>query len=107
MTPARNLRWETSPDGQVTLFVPKFTSALARKWLVPLLAKPDIRVQLDARGSYVWSRCDGNTTVAEIGSSMAEAFHEPLDALYDRIGKFIQTLARDKFLVFDATKTPA
>lgn len=87
-----------SENGRVTLIVPKFKNKYLVKWFVPLLAKPNIKVKLDALGSFVWSRCDGRTSVGQIGQDMAEAFGEPLDELYDRIGRFISKLANDKFV---------
>ncbi len=86
-------------NGLVTLIVPKFKNKYVVKWFVPLLAKPNIKVKLDALGSFVWSRCDGQTSVEQIGRDMAEAFGEPLEQLYDRIGRFLAKLAKDKFVV--------
>ncbi len=58
-------------------------------------------MKLDRYGSFVWHKCDGNTSVEHIGEEMATAFGEPADILYERISKFIGKLERDKFLVFD------
>jgi hypothetical protein len=66
-----------------------------------MLAKPNIRVNLDERGSFVWRRCDGNTSVESIGEQMSRAFSEPLESSCDRIEKFIGQLGRNKFLVLD------
>ena len=77
------------------------------RWLVPMLAKPTIRVKLDPLGSYFWICCDGSTTVAVIGERMAGKFGETVEPLYDRIGKFVQTLARDTFLVLDLERQVA
>lgn len=109
--PQRNLRWQSDEESLVVLLVPKFRSRFAQRWLVPHLPKPDIRVTLDTFGSYVWSRCDGKTTIMDIGKQMAEKFNEPLNPLYDRIGFFIQHLVRDKFLLLhptnDSTEAPS
>ena len=102
LKPKRNLEWERSENDLITLVIPKFRNRFIVKWLVPMLAKPNIRVKLDERGTYVWDRCDGNTTVAEIGESMSGKFGEPTEVSYDRIEKFIQRLARDEFLVLGA-----
>ena len=105
LKPLRNLKWETRDNELIVLLIPKFRNRLAKKWFVPMLARPHIRVKLDAFGSYLWSRCDGNTTVEEIGEQMARKFGEPVESLYDRIGKFVQTLARDKFIRLDIKQT--
>ena len=101
LKPKRNLEWETQPNGNVVLLIPKFRNQLLVKWFVPMLAKPNIRLKLDERGSFVWQRCDGTTTIEEIGKQMSSTFSEPLDSTYDRIEKFIQKFTRDKFLQLD------
>ncbi len=106
LRPQRNLEWNQNEEHRVVLMVPKFRGRFARKWLMPRLRKPDIRVKLDAFGSYVWTRCDGRTTIEEIGRQMAENFDEPLDPLYDRIGQFIRRLVKDKFLTLDSSSPP-
>ena len=103
LRPHRNLDWIEGEEKRVVLLVPKFRGRFTRKWLVPRLPKPDIKVKLDAFGSYVWTRCDGNTTVEEIGRQMAVHFNEPLDPLYDRIGIFVRKLVKDKFLTLDTS----
>jgi hypothetical protein len=100
LKPLRNLEWEGREDELVTLIIPKFKNKRIVKWFVPMLAKPNIKLKLDKYGSFVWSRCDGNTPVQKIGEEMSAAFGEPIDTLYERIGKFIGQLQRDKFIVF-------
>ncbi len=102
LRPQRNLRWETGENGRVTLIVPKFKNKYLVRWFVPLLAKPNIKVKLDALGSFVWSRCDGRTSVEQIGHEMAETFGEPLEELYERIGQFLAKLAKDKFVQLES-----
>ena len=103
LKPTRNLEWETDDENKVVLFVPKFTSRFAVRWFVPLLAKPTMRVKLDERGSFVWQRCDGNTTVQAIGEKMSVVFTEPVETTYERIGKFIQQMVHNRFLLLDIT----
>lgn len=98
LKPRRNLEWETREDDLVTLVVPKFTSAFSKKWIVPMLAKPNIKVKLDAFGSFVWQRCDGSATVEKIGEEMAAAFNQPVEELYERMGMFLAKLAKNKFV---------
>jgi hypothetical protein len=98
LKPLRNLAWETCENGLIVLLVPKFKNRYLVKWLVPHLAKPNFRVKLDAFGSFVWSHCDGNTTIAEMGEKMRAKFGETVEPLYDRIAQFIQKLEREKFL---------
>ena len=99
LKPLRNVSWEMEGNDRVVLLVPKFRNRFVVKWFVPMLAKPNIRVKLDDRGSFVWQRCDGETSVYQIGEQMSEAFTEPIEATYERIGKFIHQLARSNSLV--------
>lgn len=103
LKPLRNLlHWETGENGLIVLLVPKFQNRYLVKWLMPRLAKPNFRVKLDAYGSFVWSQCDGNTTVAEMAERMREKFGEKAEPLYDRIARFLQRLEREDFLRLNA-----
>lgn len=99
LKPQRIVSWEMEGGDKVVLLVPKFRNRFVVKWFVPMLAKPNIRVKLDDRGSFVWQRCDGETTVQQIGEQMSAAFTEPIEATYERIGKFIHQLVRGHSLV--------
>ena len=99
LKPIRNARSETNEEGLVTLFVPKFQNQWTVRWLIPLLAKPNIRLKLDKYGSYIWNACDGNTTVRDIGQKMSEKFGEEADSLYERIGLFIRRLDESQSLL--------
>ncbi len=98
LKPKRNLEWESREGDLVTLIIPKFKNKYFVRWFVPMLAKPNIKVKLDRFGSFVWLRCDGVMTVAQIGEEMATQFGEPVEQLYERIGKFLAKLAKDKFV---------
>jgi hypothetical protein len=99
LRPARNLEWVTLEDQRVTLLIPKFRNRFAAKWFLPLLAKPHFRLKLDAYGSFVWNLCDGETTVEVMGQRMSAQFGEAVDSFYERIGKFLQKLERENFLI--------
>ncbi len=101
LKPIRNSRSETNEEGLVTLLVPKFQNQWIIRWLIPLLAKPYIRLKLDKYGSYVWNACDGDTTVRDIGQKMAEYFGEEIDSLYERIGSFIRRLDESQSLLIN------
>ncbi len=99
LKPVRNTRSETNEEGLVTLFVPKFQNQWTVRWLIPLLAKPNIRLKLDRHGSYIWNACDGDTTIRVIGQKMSEKFGEDVDSLYERIGLFIRRLDESQSLL--------
>lgn len=98
LRPKRNLDFEINDDRQVTLKVPKFQNKFAVKWIVPHIRKKFFRVRLDQYGSFVWTRCDGATSVAEISEQLKRQFGETVDPTYGRIQRFIQMFLRDKFL---------
>jgi hypothetical protein len=66
LKPFRLVQWEVSEEGRAVLIAPKFSGRFLGKWLVPLLSKPFFKVRLDDYGSFVWLRCDGQTTVEAI-----------------------------------------
>jgi hypothetical protein len=99
LKPVRNVGWETDPDGRAVLLIPKFRSALMQKWVLPLLAKPNFRVKLDAHGSYIWQQCDGQTLIGEIAEKMLTAFGPEIEPVNERIAAFIRKLEREAFLI--------
>jgi len=68
---------------------------------MPNIKKPFFHIKLDEHGSFIWNHCDGNTTIGEISDKMKEKFGENFDPTYERIGKFVNQLVRDRFLVID------
>lgn len=97
--PVRNLEWEIEPNGLVVLLVPKFRNKYLVKYVLPHLRKPHFRVKLDEYGSYIWKMLDGNTTVGEVSEKLNVTYGENFDPTYERIGKFITSLAYNKFLL--------
>jgi len=93
--PVRRGRSEERADGGVTVFVPRFTSAFARRFVLPLFARPEFRVQLDDIGSAVWRACDGRTTVAEIVAALEARTGADLGELRGRVLQFLGRLARE------------
>jgi len=101
--PLRNVAWELGEEGRAVLIVPKFRNRLLRKWLLPLFAKPDFRIRLDAYGSLIWQHCDGKTAVSEVGEKLRERFGSSIEPLYERLGQFIAKLEREDLVVLSAT----
>jgi len=107
---ARPVRRHRSLDREgelVTVVVPKFTGRLARRWFVPLLARPELKVQLDAIGSFVWRQCDGTASLAEIADRVAQRFGGDPDARRADVVRFASRLAREESLAFDPPGGPA
>ncbi len=103
LRPTRAARWERGADGLVTVRVPKFTSRLAVRWLAPLLRRPDVTVRLDTEGSFVWDRCDGGTTVHAIAEQLHARLGGDEAAVGDRVGRFVEKLARASRVTMDSS----
>jgi hypothetical protein len=82
-------------DGEfVVLLRPRFQRGLLKRWLQPRLRRPHLRVRLDEVGSFVWDRCDGNTTVAEIAESLAAHFGDRVNHALERLTIFVTQMQR-------------
>jgi Coenzyme PQQ synthesis protein D (PqqD) len=106
LRPARGARWERRPDGLVTVLVPRFRNRLAVRWLMPLFARPDITVRLDEEGSFVWDRCDGDTTVLAIAEQLQQKIGGDADAVMDRVGRFVQKLVHTNLATIELPGDP-
>ena len=100
--PVRQHDFEQHPDGLVTVLVPKFTGTLSTRLLMPLLAKPNIRMHLDAVGSAVWMACDGRTTVAQLAGVVRDRFGSTAEEARERVERFVRSLAREGSVSFIA-----
>lgn len=98
LAPTRLAQWEEISDGVVVLLIPKFTHRWIAPWILPRLKHPDIRMNLDAYGSFLWKRCDGTMTVGAIVDEMKKAFPQDGDGLYKRTGIFVRRLVHEKLL---------
>ena len=107
LRPVRRHRWLDREGELVTVLVPKFTSRLARRWFVPLLAKPDMRVHLDAVGSFVWRQCDGTASMGTIGDRVAERFGGDPEARRGDVMRFVRKLVREESLAYYPPGEPA
>ena len=80
-------------DGErVVLLRPRFVRGPLAWWLQPILPHPYLKVHLDEVGSFIWERCDGETTVAEILAAMEAAFGERVSPAIDRLALFLRQL---------------
>ena len=95
LKPARNVPWETGPDGRTVLLVPKFRNRILVRVLVPLLRRPTFRLTLDERGTDVWSLCDGETDVAAIARHLDGKYGAGSDPGYERLARFFASLERE------------
>ncbi len=104
LIPVRNVQHEMNEEQKVVLLIPKFRSRLTVRYLLPLLAKPYFKLKLDTYGSFVWGRIDGRTTVLRIAEDMKAHYGESVEPVYERVGKFIQMMQREKFVTLNYSK---
>ncbi len=100
LCPLWNRKWEQLDGGLAVILVPKFKSHKLGNWLMQRMAKPNYRIKLDDVGSFVWSRCDGATDIAEIGKSLHEHFGNQVEPVQERLATFFQTLERSKAITW-------
>ncbi|PIU44775.1 MAG: PqqD family protein [Ignavibacteriales bacterium CG07_land_8_20_14_0_80_59_12] len=97
-TPVRRYQWEELEGGKVIVLTPKFRHSLLVRYLVPLLKGKHFRVKLDEYGSFVWLACDGNSTVLQISERLKERYGDPVEPVYERVGRFIRGM-KEKDLI--------
>ncbi|MEE9390229.1 MAG: PqqD family protein [Candidatus Aminicenantaceae bacterium] len=68
--------------------------------LLPRLKNPKYKINLDDFGSFLWELCDGTTTVQELSECMKDKFGDKIEPLYDRLALFLQSLERNRFIVY-------
>ncbi len=90
--------FEIAEDGRVVLLRPRFIGGPLARWLQPHLRSPHFRVRLDALGSFVWTRCDGQTTVAQLAEALQRELPAQADDALRRLRLFLGELCRGKML---------
>jgi hypothetical protein len=89
----------SEPDGELVVVLrPRFMRGPLAWWLQPRLPRPYFKVHLDAVGTFVWKRCDGRTTVAEIARAMQERFGDDFEQAEERLQRFLFELERGKMI---------
>jgi hypothetical protein len=83
----------------VVLLLPKFKHPLLVRWLLPFLKNPNFKIKLDRYGSFIWTNCDGDTTVHEIAARLKLQFGDAVDPVYDRIAMFMSQLRKNEFIL--------
>jgi hypothetical protein len=100
LRPVRARRWTSGEEDRVTVLIPKFTNRWLVRWLVPLLAKPEVRLRLDDTGSFVWRQCNGSMTVRQIADTVREHFGGEPEPTLERVVQFMRRLTRADTLTF-------
>ncbi len=96
--PVRCSHITTEWDGDcIVISYPRFKRKWMRRLLLPKGMSPDIHVHLEEHGSAVWNLIDGQRTVREIVSLLAEHFH-PDEDYASRVTTYMMQLQRDNFV---------
>lgn len=94
------LRYGRDPDGPlVSILLPRFRNSHLRRLAERFEMKP-FRLNLDAVGSFVWLRCDGQTPVSTLGEALASEFGEKVEPVEERLTTFLVQLHRGKVIEF-------
>lgn len=100
LTPIRLVAEEIDSNRIVTVLLPKFTSKLAKKFIVPLLTTPVIKLKLDALGSASWMAIDGKRKVEEIAVELKKRFSDDEKQIEQRLARFLSSLYDHKLITF-------
>lgn len=90
-------------DNCAVIVYPRFKYEWMRRFLLPKGLSPDIHVRLEEHGTAVWKLIDGQHTVQEIISLLADHFNA--DEQYaSRITTYVLQLHKDGFVQLKAEK---
>lgn len=89
-------------SGLVTVLAPRFGSSGAGRFLQARLPanRRHIRVQLEARGSFVWGLVDGRRTVLDLSRAFEAEFPAESQESPVRVSTFLMSLAQNRFITF-------
>ena len=94
LVPLRKCDHETDEEGHVVLLKPRFGWGPLKRYLLPRLKSPYVRITLDDIGTHAWNALDGRTTVGDIARDLAKTFADPVTGIEmtDALGRLTQFL---------------
>ena len=96
-----DVTWEAAEDGTVLLQAPLegqgrgIAALLARRMRLPA----NKGFELEPIGGYVWTQCDGQTTVETIGRRLRDRYKMGRVEADTALGAFLQTLGQRRLIV--------
>ena len=102
-----DVTWISAEDGSVLLQAPLegqgrgIAAILARKMNLPATKG----FEMEPIGAYVWTLCDGDTTVETIGKRLQERYKMSRIEADASLGAFLQTLGQRRLIVLTVGKT--
>lgn len=100
MTPFTLYSHELREDGNINVFVPKFTDKILSRLLMPRIRKPYIKANLDEFGSHAWLLFNGENKVNEIADKLLDEFGEKIQPAKERLISFLTNLYHAGFISF-------
>lgn len=104
LTPVHLADFKISQSNYITVFIPKFTSKFAKKYIVPRLKNPFIKLRLDKIGSSAWLEIDGQKKVLEIANNLSQRYGDKVYPVEERLTKFLTQLYEQKLITFQEIK---
>ena len=89
--------WDVKEDGMVTIHMIHrvFYAWIAQRFF----HRPRVsHIDLDAMGSFIFQRIDGQRTVGDIALLVKAEFGQKAEPLYDRLVKYMQILRNNGFI---------
>ena len=99
--PVMNARnsWSQDEDGTVTIHM--VHEGVYDKLAQKVFHTPRVsHIRLDAYGSFLWPRIDGQRSVGQLAEELKAEFGEAAEPLYDRLVQYMQILRNNKFVFF-------
>jgi hypothetical protein len=94
LRPLRKKEWHA--EGNIVIVsMPRFKSRAGRKFARMMGREEEYRLKLDEISSFVWARCDGEKSVAELAEELRDRFGDAVEPLYERLGKMLEILERN------------
>lgn len=91
---------EEITNNHVAILMPKFTSKFAKKYILPKLKTPHIKLKLDELSATTWLAIDGKKTVKEIAKELLQKFSGQAQPVERRLTTFLTLLYEQKLLTF-------
>lgn len=94
------IRWQEEGD-LVVLLTPRFDKrGVINRLMRYLFGEGTVRVKLDAMGSFVWKRCDGETTLQAVIRAFEANFGEQAEQAEARTRMFLTKLYQEGWIAF-------
>lgn len=104
LTPVHLMKYSSDENNFVTIHIPKFTSQLGKKFIMPRLKNPYIKLKLDELGSAAWLEIDGKKKVFQIAENLTKKYGQKIHPVEERLTKFLTQLYEQRLITFEEIK---